>query len=264
MKTKLNQKTPALLFADIGNTSIDLLFKTSEENFLKFNPKQPEILKEYLEKLSSDFNLEKFYISYVNKQNLKILTDAIKEVFVDSTVVIVDREMMKNYCSRHNLTVNNLDILGTDLFCDIISKNNKNGQIIIDLGTAGKILYLSKENVFYGCLIFPGIPSFPEILTAKTYLLEFQNIDSNPPLVSLDTKECISSGALNGTSALIASMIKAIKEEYHCPDADIFLCGGNGKWIKEILPRFTKENITYDELHIIHGLIRLCEDKPNQ
>jgi pantothenate kinase, type III len=246
------------LFADIGNTSIDTLFLSKGQIlFEKISGKDTHALEEYLQKIYNHSSLDRLIITSVNRISLNQFLDAVKKHATNLDIHLIQRNDMELYCKEHHLKVDNLDILGSDLLCDIISKDNKAGQIIIDLGTASKILFLDSNNYFHGCQIFPSLLSFPKVLNASTDLLGDNALTDMPPLVSLKTQECISSGAINGVSALIASMIQAIKKEYDCPNCDIYLTGGNAKYILNTLKLFTDENVIYDEYHILKGLMRL-------
>lgn len=253
-----------LLFVDIGNTSTDLLFISKDHfSFHKIKDFDSLSLREYLKSIFACQPCHKMFVSSVNKNAWANLQSIAKSLNPDLETHLIASQDMFAYCQKTGLKVDNLDILGSDLFCDIISKKNQNGQIIIDLGTASKILFLDAKNYFHGCQIFPSLLSFPKILNDSTDLLGENALLENPPLVSLKTQECISSGAIHGVSALITSMIKAIKKEFCCPNCDIYLTGGNAKFILKSLREFSDEPIIYDEYHILKGLVRLSGFDPD-
>ena len=244
-----------VLYADIGNSTIDFLL-TDFDSFAtkKIPTRHKSEIVSYLETLAG---LSDVYVSSVNSIGLEALKHGLDKVFPNAKLHLLTPQVMGEYALRAGIKVDNIDILGSDLFCDIVSESNNSGEIIIDLGTASKILYLDKSSYFHGCQIFPGLASFPETLHAKTDLLKNAPIIENPPLISLKTEECISSGVINGVSALISKMVETIEREYDNDDAKVILTGGNAYLIKDALNKFTNKEIIYDPYHIIKGMMKI-------
>lgn len=250
-----NGKNNIVLYADIGNSTIDFLsVNGSSFSVEKVRTRSKDDIFEYIEKAE---DIQEAYISSVNSSGLQSLKEALSCRFPSCKVRFIDQASMKEYASNHKIKVDNIDILGSDLFCDIIAEDNKTGMIVIDLGTASKILYLDKNSCFKGCQIFPGLSSFSEILHAKTDLLKDSPIIINPPLVSLKTEECISSGVINGVSSLISGMVDAIKKQYDNSEAKVILTGGNSYLIKDTLKNWMKDDFIYDVYHTLKGLVRI-------
>lgn len=244
-----------VLYADIGNSTIDFLLTDFVDFRMdKVNTRDRMGILQYLKDKK---NIEGLYVSSVNSPGLYLLLEQFRALFPSSSVQVLEKGIMENYSEKRCIRVDNVKILGADLFCDIVAKDNKEGEIIIDLGTASKILFLDQDSYFRGCQIFPGLASFPETLHAKTDLLKNGPILSNPPLVSLKTEECISSGVINGASALIAGMIIGIEKEYHCKSPAVILTGGNAYLVRETLKKFTEMDYEYDPYHVLKGLIRV-------
>ncbi|MBS7383916.1 MAG: hypothetical protein KIG79_01565, partial [Bacilli bacterium] len=82
---------------------------------------------------------------------------------------------------------------------------------------------------------------------------------THPPLLSLKTEECISSGVIHGTIELLSGTVAQIKERYQNPDCEVILTGGNAKLILEVLREKPSFEYVYDERHVIHGLVRIHE-----
>lgn len=246
------------LFADIGNSTIDVLLTDFDSFVFKKIPisKKSVDLSAFKKDMA---NIKNAYVSSVNSDGLTTLKNMLAAESPKADIKVIGKDDMVVFSEKNHYTVTNTDYLGTDLFCDIISKKNTAGEIIIDLGTASKILFIDQDSHFHGCQIFPGIATFPETLNSKAELLNDSTIIASPPLVSLKTEECISSGVINGTSSLIASMIEAIIKEYDCPECDIYITGGNADLITSTLPKFSSRKVKHDPYHVIKGLIRLVE-----
>lgn len=219
------------LLLDIGNTAIDILL--SRDGFSlhgKIPVTRMELLNDFIQKQFEEYPFD-VLISSVNLkagQRLKdqLLVHQIPFRFIDS-------EIMKDFSEKNHYDIPNVSFLGSDLFCDIIGVRNKTGLIVLDLGTATKVIYLDSQNQFHGSSIFPGIRLFPKALSLDTSLLEDYPLIKNPPIVSLQTEECLSSGAILGTAYAIKGMVEELlKKENGC---DIYLTGGNAFYVKDKL-----------------------------
>ena len=242
-----------LLLVDIGNTTIDLLYKgKGERKREKIPPEDQKSMIAFLHSLpSSSFSC---YISSVDKKGLFLFLDALKSIGIEGEVLSPSK--MKETSQRLSIRVDNTEYLGSDLFCDILARENKDGLLVIDCGTASKLLLLDDKNVFHGALILPGIALFPKALSVSTDLLSDTRLTKKPPLLSLKTEECLSSGALNGQAAMFAGLVKKVKEEYSLPHAKVLLTGGNSYLIKDLLPEFGLEDFEWDQNAVLEGLAR--------
>lgn len=245
-----------ILLADIGNTSIDFAFYENENLFgirkIKIQEKD-EILGFLSENLH---DISRCLISSVNRKGLSLLLDAIKKEEIPYRVI--DSILMDEYCKKYGYTIKNTAYLGSDLFLDVIAREEA-PQIIIDLGTVGKILYLDEKKVFHGASIFPDIQMFMKMMNQGTEQLNETILKENPPLVSLKTDECMSSGTIYGMASLVSGMAKRILEEYHLEKCTILLTGGYAPFIKEVLKEFHMPDFEYIEDLCLEGMIRLIK-----
>ena len=253
-----NSQDTVSLYADVGNSTIDFLaINGNEGKARKVDTHDKGAVFSYLSQFKDKSQLS-LTISSVNQEGLSAILEFLSSYQKTKNIFLLSKESREAYAAKLKRKVDNLSYLGTDLFCDIIAEENKTGEIIIDLGTASKILYLSKENTFYGCLIFPGLSSFAEVLDKKTDQLGRVSLIPSPALVSLNTAECISSGTINGGASRIAGLVKARKEKYGCKEAAVYLTGGNAYLVKDRLARFGLKDFTYNPYHTRKGLRRFA------
>lgn len=241
------------LFLDIGNTAIDCLYTNTNSSIATYE-KYPLSKKDTLRgSILNHFNEEPFDV-YISSVNLKA-SSFIRSILDDSMIkyYFLDSRKMVEFCKKYNYDISNISFLGSDLFCDIIAKENKFGLIIIDLGTATKVLYLDSKNTFHGCSILPGIMSFPKSLFNDTSLLGDYPLLENPPIVSLKTEECISSGAIYGTCYAVSGLVSKLLEINK--DAEIYLTGGNSYLIENKLNIKDKQIIKEPYL-VLKGIIK--------
>lgn len=241
------------LFLDIGNTAIDCLYINSNESSGKYE-KYPLLKKDTLRgSILKHYNEEPFDV-YISSVNLKA-SAFIRSILDDSQIkyYFLDSRKMVEFSNKYGYTISNISFLGSDLFCDIIAEKNDSGLIIIDLGTATKVLYLDQNNVFHGCSILPGIMSFPKALFNDTSLLGDYPLIENPPIVSLETEECISSGAIYGTCYAVTGLVLKLLEKN--ADAKIYLTGGNSYLIEKHL-KIKDKDIIKEPYLVLKGIIK--------
>ena len=109
-------------------------------------------------------------------------------------------------------------------------------SIVVDFGTATKILAVDRDGLFLGGSILPGIPSFPKVLFQKADLLPDMSLtDENVPLLSLKTEECIASGAIHGTTFLVEGYLKRLQQRKGLEGAQVLFTGGNFHYVERNL-----------------------------
>ncbi len=222
----------SILFCDVGNTAIDLLLKCADGHRVDhFFPCEKDRMAAFLKGLEGKSTA---YVSSVSSKNLSALEEVL--LFRGFSVVRLDKEQMRLSANREGLAIGNLDILGQDLFCDILAAGKN--SIVADFGTATKILAVDKEGLFLGGSILPGIPAFPKILFQETDLLpDFLLKGEDTPLLSLKTKECIASGAIHGTAFLIEGYLAELAKRKGLEGARILFTGGNFPYVEKALSK---------------------------
>ena len=87
--------------------------------------------------------------------------------------------------------------------------------IVIDLGTATKILAVDKTGAFIGGIIAPGVKISTEALASRTASLPLISITNDPvkQVIGTNTIDCMRSGLLNGTAFMVDGMIEHFEEE---------------------------------------------------
>ena len=242
------------LLADIGNTTIDLaLYDGVKIEKVKIPNQDQKKIEEQLS-LWGEENIQNCVVSSVNQEGSENLIITLNQIGLPFEIITPKR--MTDFANRNGYTITNTSYLGTDLFCDIIA-DDAAPQIIIDLGTVGKILYLDRDKIFHGCSIFPGIRRIPGMLEQSADMLDNYDLEKNPPLVSLKTEECISSGAINGIACLVSSMVQQIQKKYDAFDSKIFLTGGDSAFVQSLLEEYGLKDVIYDPDLSIRGLLRL-------
>lgn len=85
--------------------------------------------------------------------------------------------------------------------------------ILMDLGTATTIEVVEPENVYAGGIIFPGVKISLDALTSHAAQLPGISLDNPGKIIGKNTVDCMRSGMMYGTAAMIDGMIERIEAE---------------------------------------------------
>lgn len=121
--------------------------------------------------------------------------------------------------------------------------------MIFDMGTATTITVVDKGNKFIGGAIVPGVALSMNALSAGTSLLQKVPIEAPKKCISTTTTECMQSGAVYGSAALLDGMIDRFEEELGCK-CSLVATGGIAA---KIVPH-CRHDIVYDENLLLRGL----------
>lgn len=84
---------------------------------------------------------------------------------------------------------------------------------LLDLGTATTIEIVGKDNAYLGGCIIPGVRISIEALTSRTAQLPGIQLDRPKKVIGKNTVDCMRSGIMYGTAAMLDGMIDRVEEE---------------------------------------------------
>jgi len=98
--------------------------------------------------------------------------------------------------------------------------------VVVDLGTATTFDCITRDGVFEGGVIAPGVSAGLEWLAARTAKLPA--VEFSPPtrVVGKRTEACIQSGIFYGVVDALDGMVERIRGEWDRPDALVVATGG--------------------------------------
>ena len=86
--------------------------------------------------------------------------------------------------------------------------------VIVDMGTATKIIILDENGTFIGVTISPGVEIGLKALAGGTAQLPQIDLGEKPVLLGKNTIECMRSGVIFGNASMIDGMIDRFEEEF--------------------------------------------------
>ena len=141
--------------------------------------------------------------------------------------------------------------LGADLFAAAIGA--KAGYalpaVIIDMGTATKIIAVDRHGAVLGCSIMPGVFISLNALTGSASMLSGIAINAPEKAIGTNTTASMQSGVVFGAASMLDGMLDLFAAEMGAP-ATILATGGAAGCI---VPH-CRHNITHDATLILDGL----------
>ncbi len=97
--------------------------------------------------------------------------------------------------------------------------------ILMDLGTATTMEVINRDNTYIGGCIIPGVRTSLDALTANAAQLPGISLEIPPDVIGSNTVDCIRSGILHGTAAMIDGMVERLEGSLGEP-ATVIATGG--------------------------------------
>lgn len=153
-----------------------------------------------------------------------------------------------------NIKIDNPAQLGADLAAGAAGALGKYPLpcIIIDMGTATTLSVLDKSGAFVGGVIAAGVGLTLNALTQNTALLSAIPIEAPKNSIGRNTVECMQSGLVLGTAAMIDGMVNRIEKEL---GEECFVVATGGR-AGQIIPHCSKK-MNLDENLLLDGLIKI-------
>lgn len=125
--------------------------------------------------------------------------------------------------------------------------------ILIDLGTATTIEVVEPDNVYLGGLIFPGVRVSLDALTSRTSQLPGISLDRPKQVIGKNTVDCMRSGMMYGTAAMLDGLVDRIEEELG-HSSTIIATGGMAQFITPLCkhPMILEKNLLLKGLNILY------------
>ena len=245
-----------LLTIDVGNTNIVLGgYLDQELTFVsRISTNATKTVDEYATKIRSILALNEIskteikgaIISSVVPPLNNILKNAVKKVYGVEPILVGP-----GIKTGINMLVDDPRQVGADLITASVAAYEKFKQpvLIIDMGTATKMMLVNADGAFLGVSIIPGVEIAVKALTSGTAQLPQISLDSPASIIGKNTNDSMKSGVIYGNASLIDGMIDRIAEEFGQMPALI----ATGGVSSDIIP-FCKHEIMIDEYLVLEGL----------
>lgn len=107
---------------------------------------------------------------------------------------------------------------------------------LLDLGTATTIEVVGKGSTYLGGCIIPGVRVSLEALTSRTAQLPGIRLDKPKKVIGKNTIDCMRSGIMYGTAAMLDGMLDRVEEELGYPTT-VVATGGMAPFVVPLCRR---------------------------
>ena len=202
------------LLIDIGNTAIKIMSLENDELQKVTRFYISELNLETLDKNLGTLSFDEVIVSSVSPKNNEIINEYFLKKYnlIPKYIKIWDYPYLK-------LNLDDPNELGIDLYCDLVAgadyaKENNIPVLIIDLGTATKILLIDQDEVFSSCAIVPGINISKKLLSSSTALLpDVDNLDIKNITECRNTVDVINSSVYFSHIEMVNGLINRFEKE---------------------------------------------------
>lgn len=150
-----------------------------------------------------------------------------------------------------NIHCDNPSSVGADIICACVASHYIYGSpsLVVDMGTATKMMVVNDKGAFIGVSIIPGVRVGLDALANRTAQLPMVSLEAPKNVIGKNTADCMRSGVIFGNASMVDGMIDRICDEYGAA-LPVYATGGLGS----VITPHCKHKITYDEFLVLKGL----------
>lgn len=150
-----------------------------------------------------------------------------------------------------NIHCDNPASVGADIICACVAAHYLYGSpsLVVDMGTATKMMVMNDRGAFIGVSIIPGVKVSLDALARRTAQLPMVDLEAPKNVVGKNTADCMKSGIIFGSASMVDGMIDRICDEVG-NSLPVYATGG----LSSVIIPYCKHNITYDEYLVLKGL----------
>jgi type III pantothenate kinase len=250
-----------VLIGDIGNTITKLCLvaiKTHKVKKMIYFKSNSIISKKFLiknlKRIIKDKNTNKIalFSSVVPRYQL-ILNKFLKKFYKIKLKEIKEKNIEKIV----KINLKNRNQVGSDRIANSVGayKKYKTNCIILDFGTATTFDVVTKDGIYNGGIIAPGVDVSIKSLTNSADQIPFFSITKQKKIIGKNTIEALRSGFYWGYSGLINNIILKIEKETKKKFKIIFTGG-----YAELFKTSIKKPFTIDKNITIRGVIEIFKE----
>ncbi len=245
-----------VLAIDIGNTNIVLGgFNENELDFVVRIATNTSCTEdEYAAKLYSVLSLYQADISKIDGAVISSVVPPLNQIMKRAVRSAFNTEPLlvgPGIKTGINIHCDAPSSVGADLICACVATHHIYGSpsLIIDMGTATKMMLMDEKGTFIGASIIPGVNIALHALSSKTAQLPQISLEAPKSVIGKNTSDCMRSGVVFGNASMLDGMIDRFIDDFAAP-LKVFATGG----LAETIIPHCKHEITLDKNLVLKGL----------
>ena len=171
------------------------------------------------------------------------LVDVVDRVILSSVVPALTATF-REVCSRYlglNVQVVTADLdtgirvatdnpseVGADRIVNAVAAFHSYGgpTIVVDMGTATTLDYISADGALMGVIIFPGMKLTHDALARRAAQLSHVSLEAPPHVLGRNTIHAVQSGLIFGYASMVEGLVGRLRKEQAIPEAQVIGTGG--------------------------------------
>ena len=255
-----------ILTVDIGNTTVTLcgVKRSLEQNYhVTFSAKM-DTLKDkgfgfYLEAMHQKLIENGMFPNCFEGAVLAcVVPDLLDPIRTAIGVLIKKEPLLISADSKLGFSadVKNIRQVGLDRLADAAwaAENYPLPIVTVDMGTATTFNVIDKKKIFRGGVIAAGLETCLNALSAKASQLPEIRLCTPEHIIGKDTTECMLSGAVMGTAAMIDGIVFGIEQELG-EEVTLLITGGLASFVAPLC----RHQLIYDPELLPKGLALLYD-----
>ena len=245
-----------ILAIDIGNTNIVLGGFVDDELVIvaRIATDSTKTEDEYATKIKSVLTLHDIDKSSVKGAIISSVVPPLNTVMKKAvkSVYNIDPIMVgPGIKTGINIKCDDPSSVGADLICACVATHHIYGSpsLIVDMGTATKIMIVDKTGSFVGVSIIPGVNIALKTLASGTAQLPQISLEAPKSVIGKNTIDCMRSGAVFGNASMVDGMIDRFCDEVG-DELPVYATGG----IAPTIIPYCKHKITLEDNLVLKGL----------
>ena len=221
-----------LLAIDVGNTNIVLGgIRDGEQIFsARLKSDRSKTADQYALDIQGILTLYGVSPREVEGGILSSVVPYLQSVLPDAVKILTGVELMvvgPGIKTGLNIRTDNPASVGSDLIVAAVAARAKYKTpiAIVDMGTATTLSLVLRDNEYMGGMIIPGLWTSLNALSANAAQLPYIDLNGPAKLIGTNTVDCMRSGAINGTAAMLDGLLDRLEDELKEPVTPI-LTGG--------------------------------------
>lgn len=245
-----------LLAIDIGNTNITLGgFLGDEPEFVaRIATDASKTSDEYADRILQILSLHGIERAAINGVIVSSVVPPLNRVIRDAIGFAYNLNALfvgPGVKTGLNIHCDNPASVGSDLICACVAAHSLYGSpaLIVDIGTATKMMVVDKKGTFIGVSIIPGVLMGLKALSSSTAQLPQICLEAPPSVIGKNTADCMKSGVVFGNASMIDGMIDRFNGEMNC-ELPVLATGG----LSTVIMPHCRHKFTLDENMVLKGL----------